>query len=141
MKFAVVVGTRPEIIKLAPVVKELQRRAIDFILIHSNQHYSRELDGIFFDELKLPKPDYNLKVGSGKHGNQTGNILLKIEPILEKEKPDHILVQGDTNTVIAAALAASKLGMCSPSVRLPLVEIKEETKKKVLEALKVAKLL
>ena len=55
MKFAVVVGTRPEIIKLAPVVKELQRRAIDFILIHSNQHYSRELDGIFFDELKLPK--------------------------------------------------------------------------------------
>ena len=64
MKFAVVVGTRPEIIKLAPVVKELQRRAIDFILIHSNQHYSRELDGIFFDELKLPKPDYNLKVGS-----------------------------------------------------------------------------
>ena len=111
MKFAVVVGTRPEIIKLAPVVKELQRRAIDFVLIHSNQHYSRELDGIFFDELKLPKPDYNLKVGSGKHGNQTGNILLKIEPILEKEKPDHILVQGDTNTVLAAALAASKLGI------------------------------
>ena len=111
MKFAVIVGTRPEIIKLAPIVKELQRREIEFILIHSNQHYSRELDGIFFEELNLPTPDYNLGVGSGMHGNQTGNILLKIEPILEKEKPDHVLVQGDTNTVLAGALAASKLGI------------------------------
>jgi len=72
---------------MAPVIRELQERSIDFILIHSNQHYSKNMDEVFFQELQLPKPKYNLNVGSGTHSNQTGNILIKIEPILEKETP------------------------------------------------------
>lgn len=111
MKIGIVVGTRPEIIKMAPVIRECQKRNIYFFIIHSNQHYSEEMDSIFFKELALPTPHYNLGVGSGLHSNQTGNILIKMEPILIAEEPDVVLVQGDTNTVLAGALAASKLGI------------------------------
>lgn len=111
MKVSLIVGTRPEIIKMAPVIRECQNRQIPYFIIHSNQHYSEEMDSIFFKELELPKPHYNLGVGSGLHSNQTGNILIKMEPILIDEKPDVVLVQGDTNTVLAGALAASKLGI------------------------------
>ncbi|XQW85372.1 non-hydrolyzing UDP-N-acetylglucosamine 2-epimerase [Thalassotalea piscium] len=111
MKIGIVVGTRPEIIKMAPVIRECQNRGIPYFIIHSNQHYSEEMDSIFFKELELPHPHYNLGVGSGLHSNQTGNILIKMEPILVDEKPDVVLVQGDTNTVLAGALAASKLGI------------------------------
>ncbi|MGB0936516.1 MAG: non-hydrolyzing UDP-N-acetylglucosamine 2-epimerase [Colwellia sp.] len=111
MKVGIVVGTRPEIIKMAPVIRECEKRNISFFIIHSNQHYSKEMDSIFFEELHLPEPHYNLGVGSGLHSNQTGNILIKMEPILIKENPDVILVQGDTNTVLAGALAASKLNI------------------------------
>ena len=111
MKIGIVVGTRPEIIKMAPVIRECQNRQIPYFIIHSNQHYSEEMDAIFFKELNLPKPHYNLGVGSGLHSNQTGNILIKMEPILIDEEPDVVLVQGDTNTVLAGALAASKLGI------------------------------
>jgi UDP-N-acetylglucosamine 2-epimerase (non-hydrolysing) len=109
MKIGIIVGTRPEIIKMAPVIRECKKRGIAHFIIHSNQHYSQEMDSIFFQELKLPAPDYNLGVGSGLHSNQTGNILIEMEPILLQEKPDVVLVQGDTNTVLAGALAASKL--------------------------------
>lgn len=111
MKVCIIVGTRPEIIKMSPVIHECIERKIDYFIIHSNQHYSPEMDEVFFEELSLPSPKYNLNVGSGKHSNQTGNILIKMEPILEDEKPDFVLVQGDTNTVIAGALAASKLNI------------------------------
>lgn len=111
MKVGIVVGTRPEIIKMAPVIRQCQEREIPYFIIHSNQHYSEEMDSIFFKELHLPQPHYNLGVGSGLHSNQTGNILIKMEPILVDEKPDVVLVQGDTNTVLAGALAASKLGI------------------------------
>ena len=111
MKIGIIVGTRPEIIKMAPVIRECEKRNIPFFIIHSNQHYSKEMDSIFFDELHLPAPHYNLGVGSGLHSNQTGNILIKMEPILLEEKPDVVLVQGDTNTVLAGALAASKLNI------------------------------
>ena len=109
MKIGIIVGTRPEIIKMAPVIRECINRNIPYFIIHSNQHYSEEMDSIFFKELELPAPDYNLGVGSGLHSNQTGNILIKMEPILIEEKPNIVLVQGDTNTVLAGALAASKL--------------------------------
>ena len=111
-KIAFVLGTRPEIIKLSPVIKELARRTDDFIIIHSNQHYSSNLDEIFFKELDLPKADYNLNVSSEKkHGAMVGKMLIKLEDILIKEKPDWVVVQGDTNTVLAGALAASKLNI------------------------------
>ena len=111
MKIGIIVGTRPEIIKMAPVIRECEERKIPYFIIHSNQHYSKEMDSIFFDELHLPAPHYNLGVGSGLHSNQTGNILIKMEPILLEEKPDVVLVQGDTNTVLAGALTASKLNI------------------------------
>ncbi|MGL1957626.1 MAG: UDP-N-acetylglucosamine 2-epimerase (non-hydrolyzing) [Colwellia sp.] len=111
MKIGIIVGTRPEIIKMAPVIRECEKRKIQYFIIHSNQHYSKEMDSIFFEELHLPAPHYNLGVGSGLHSNQTGNILIKMEPILLEEKPDVVLVQGDTNTVLAGALSASKLNI------------------------------
>ncbi len=111
MKIGIIIGTRPEIIKMAPIIRECQNRKIPFFIIHSNQHYSADMDSVFFEELKLPTPNYNLHVGSGLHSNQTGNILIKMEPILEDEKPNIVLVQGDTNTVLAGALAASKLNI------------------------------
>ena len=111
MKIGIIVGTRPEIIKMAPVIRECEKRNVPYFIIHSNQHYSKEMDSIFFEELHLPAPHYNLGVGSGLHSNQTGNILIKMEPILLQEKPDVVLVQGDTNTVLAGALAASKLNI------------------------------
>ena len=86
MKVGILVGTRPEVIKMAPVIRECLQRKQDFILIHSNQHYSESMDAIFFKELNLPAPHYNLNVGSAPHGNQIGNILIKLEPILTKEK-------------------------------------------------------
>jgi len=111
MKIGIIVGTRPEIIKMAPVIRECEKRDIPYFIIHSNQHYSKEMDSIFFEELHLPRPHYNLGVGSGLHSNQTGNILIKMEPILLEEQPDVVLVQGDTNTVLAGALSASKLNI------------------------------
>jgi UDP-N-acetylglucosamine 2-epimerase (non-hydrolysing) len=109
MKIAIILGTRPEIIKLSPIIRECERRKLDYCLIHTGQHYSYEMDRIFFDELKLPLPGYHLDVGSGSHGRQTGKMLAGIEDILAKEAPGLAYVQGDTNTVLAGALAASKL--------------------------------
>ena len=111
MKIAISLGTRPEIIKMSPIIRLLDKNGYNFILIHSGQHYSKDMDSVFFEELNLPKPDYNLNVGSSTHALQTSKILKGIEPILVSEKPDIILVQGDTNTVLASALAASKLGI------------------------------
>lgn len=108
MKIAIVLGTRPEIIKMAPVIHLLETKQIPYVVIHSNQHYSPNMDAVFFKELHLPKPAYNLGIGSADHGNQTGNMLIKIEEILLKQQPDVVLSQGDTNTVLAGILAASK---------------------------------
>jgi len=109
MKIAVVLGTRPEIIKMSPVIRECERRSVDYFVLHTGQHYSYEMDRVFFEQLELPEAKYNLDVGSGSHAEQTGTIMTGIEKILVKEKPDVVLVQGDTNTVLAGALAASKL--------------------------------
>ena len=109
MKTAVILGTRPEIIKMCPVVRELERRKADYVIIHTGQHYSFNMDKVFFEQLKLPAAKYNLEVGSSNHGEQTAKILSGIEKVLLAEKPDVVLVQGDTNTVLAGALAAAKL--------------------------------
>jgi UDP-N-acetylglucosamine 2-epimerase (non-hydrolysing) len=106
---SIVLGTRPEIIKMAPVIRACISAGIDYSVLHTGQHYSYEMDRIFFNELELPLPDYNLDVGSGTHAEQTGKILNGTEQVFLKNTPDIVLVQGDTNTVMAAALAATKL--------------------------------
>lgn len=110
MKIMTVLGTRPEIIKLSPLIPLLDRE-FEHFLVHTGQHYSIEMDAVFFDELKLDKPKYNLEVGSGRHGYQTGLMLEKLEQILLKEKPDLVLVLGDTNSTLAGALSAAKLNI------------------------------
>jgi len=106
---AIVLGTRPEIIKMSPVIGECERRGIDYFILHTGQHYSYEMDRVFFEELELPQPEYNLDAGSGTHAEQTGKIMFGVERVLKNVKPDIILVEGDTNTVMAGALAATKL--------------------------------
>lgn len=111
MKIAIILGTRPEIIKMSPIIKECKKRKINFFVLHSNQHYSANLDKIFFNELRLPNPKYNLNIGSGTHGQQISKMLLDMETVLSKEHPDIVLVQGDTNTALAGALSAAKLNI------------------------------
>ena len=111
MKISIILGTRPEIIKMSPMVKLLQRKSLDFFILHSGQHYSHNMDRVFFEQLRLPQPKYNLRVGSGTHAEETGKMMIGIEKVLLKEKPDLVLVEGDTNTVLAGALAAVKVGV------------------------------
>jgi len=109
MKIAVIVGTRPEIIKMAPVVRELENNGVNYFILHTGQHYSYNLDRVFFEQLRLKDAKYNLEIGSGSHAEQTGKILIGVGKVLEIEKPDIVLVEGDTNSVFAGALAAVKL--------------------------------
>jgi len=111
MKIAIILGTRPEIIKMSPVIRSCSDHAIDYSVIHTGQHYSYEMDRIFFRELELHDATYNLEVGSGTHGAQTARMLTGLEQILIDDPHDIVLVQGDTNTVLSGALAASKLGI------------------------------
>jgi UDP-N-acetylglucosamine 2-epimerase (non-hydrolysing) len=110
-KIAIVVGTRPEIIKMSPIIRELENRNAEFYIIHSGQHYSYELDKVFFDQLHLPKPKYKLDIGSKSPGLQTSLIIAGIEKIILKNKPNILLSQGDTNTVLGASIAARKAGI------------------------------
>jgi len=111
MKVSIVLGTRPEIIKFSPIICECERLGLEFFILHTGQHYSYNMDRVFFEQLELPEAKCNLDVGSGTHAEQTGKMLTGIESVLVKEKPDIVLVEGDTNTVLAGALAAVKLGI------------------------------
>ncbi|AGY56727.1 non-hydrolyzing UDP-N-acetylglucosamine 2-epimerase [Gloeobacter kilaueensis] len=108
MRILTVVGARPQFVKAAAVSRILRREHRE-ILVHTGQHYDHGLSQVFFDELEMAPPDYNLKVGSGSHGHQTGQMLVRIEDVLLQERPDAVLVYGDTNSTLAAALAAAKL--------------------------------
>jgi UDP-N-acetylglucosamine 2-epimerase (non-hydrolysing) len=106
----VVVGTRPEIIKMAPVIRALKKNGIPLIFVHCGQHYSHNMSQQFIEELELPKPDYEYKVKAYSQGIQTATIIARMEKLLKKTSPSLVLVEGDTNGVLATALAAVKLG-------------------------------
>jgi UDP-GlcNAc3NAcA epimerase len=110
MKIVSVVGARPQFVKAAAVSRRLRERHEE-ILVHTGQHYDYEMSGIFFDGLDIPAPDVNLAVGSGSHAAQTGGMLVGIEKVLRVERPHWLLIYGDTNSTLAGALSASKLGV------------------------------
>ncbi len=107
----IVVGTRPEIIKMAPIVLELEHKGLPFKLIHTGQHYEPSLSGVFFEELGLPRPEHRLEVGSGSHSYQTAQAMMGLEGLFSQDQEGIVLVQGDTNTTLAAGLAGVKLGL------------------------------
>ncbi len=110
-KLLTIIGARPQIIKaaaLSRVIKTTYSALIKEVIVHTGQHYDQQMSAVFFDELQIPPPDYNLQVGSGKHGEQTARMISAIEAILEAEKPDFLLLYGDTNSTLAGAIAASK---------------------------------
>ena len=109
MKGVTIVGARPQFIKAAPVSRALNARGVIEVLVHTGQHYAHNMSALFFQELNLPNPDFNLDIGSGSHGWQTGQMLQRIEEVLLKERPEWVLVYGDTNSTLAGALAAVKL--------------------------------
>ncbi len=112
-KILSVVGARPNFIKIAPLAKAFKkyRKEVKHLLCHTGQHFDQRMSEIFFEELKMPKPDFNLGVGGGSHAGQTARIMLELEKVLLQEKPDLVIVPGDVNSTLAAALVASKMGI------------------------------
>lgn len=106
-----VVGARPQFVKLAPVSRELFRRRIEHVVVHTGQHYDAEMSERVFSDFALDAPAYNLSIGSGSHAEQTGRIMIALEPVLDTICPDWVVVYGDTNSTVAAALAAVKLSL------------------------------
>src|SRR5438045_3508417 len=113
MRIAYVVGARPNFVKMAPVISAMRRRIADaaHLVIPTGQHYDRVMSESFLDELGVPEPDYMLDVGSASHAVQTARVLERLEPVLELERPDLVIVPGDVNSTLAATLVAIKLGI------------------------------
>ncbi|HWP38051.1 MAG TPA: UDP-N-acetylglucosamine 2-epimerase (non-hydrolyzing), partial [Gemmatimonadales bacterium] len=112
MRVLSVVGARPNFMKIAPLARALAaRRGVTHVLVHTGQHYDRNMSDTFFEDLGAPEPDHNLEVGSGSHAAQTAAIMQRFEPVLLAERPDVVLVYGDVNSTVAAALVAAKLGV------------------------------
>jgi UDP-N-acetylglucosamine 2-epimerase (non-hydrolysing) len=112
MKILAVVGARPNFMKIAPVMWEVQRRAgVEAYLVHTGQHYDAKMSDLFFEQLHIPRPDVDLGVGSGSHAVQTAEVMKRIEPVIAAQKPDVLMVVGDVNSTIAAALTAVKMGV------------------------------
>lgn len=110
MKLLTIVGARPQFVKLAPLVAPMEQRC-QSVLVHTGQHYDQDMSDSFFEEFGLPIPNYCLNVGSGSHGEQTGQMMQRLEPILQQERPNWVIVFGDTNSTLAGALVAAKLGI------------------------------
>lgn len=108
IKIVSIVGARPNFMKIAPLCEEFQKNGINHVLIHTGQHYDQLMSKLFFQELAIPEPDVNLNVGSGTHAQQTAEIMARLEPILEKENPSMVVVVGDVNSTMAAAITAAK---------------------------------
>src|SRR5881409_3477041 len=112
MRILSVVGARPNFMKLAPVDRELAKRPdVEHLIVHTGQHYDPEMSAAFFEELWIPAPDHHLGVGSGSHAAQTAAVMQRLEPVLTRARPDVVLVYGDVNSTLAAALVAAKLGL------------------------------
>lgn len=109
MKILTVIGARPQFIKASTISNKLRNSGINEVLIHTGQHYDSNMSDIFFEELNIPKPDYNLGIKASSHGSQTGQMLIELEKVYLDEKPDLVIVYGDTNSTLAGALCASKL--------------------------------
>src|SRR2546429_928817 len=111
MRILSVVGARPNFMKLAPVDRELVRRGVEHVIVHTGQHYDPGMSDAFFEQLWLPAPDHDLGVGSGSHAQQTGAVMQRLEPVVVEVRPDLVLTYGDVNSTVAAALVAAKLQM------------------------------
>ena len=129
-KILLIAGARPNFMKIAPIVRALQQReeAFEFRLIHTGQHYDREMSDVFFEELEIPKPDHYLDVGSGSHAEQTAKVMVRFEKVCEQEQPDLVLVVGDVNSTLACSIVAKKMnvpvahveaGLRSGDMRMP----------------------
>lgn len=106
---AIVVGTRPEIIQMSSLIRECERRALDYFILHTGQHYSYDMNMIFFEEMDLPSPTFNLQVGSGTPSGQVSRIQIGAEQVFSAEQPDLVMVAGGSNSALGTALAASHL--------------------------------
>src|ERR1700733_14119405 len=114
-KILCVAGARPNFMKIAPLMRVLrQNPAFDTKLVHTGQHYDDKLSKVFFDDLKIPRPDIELEVGSGSHAQQTAEIIKRFEPVLEKEQPQAVLVVGDVNSTIGCAIVTAKFNLKQP---------------------------
>src|SRR5215470_13659070 len=111
MRVLHVVGARPNFMKAAPLLRVLRSRGMQQVLVHTGQHYSANMSDVFFTQLAIPQPDVNLEIGSGSHAWQTAEVMARFEPVVLERQPDVVLVYGDVNSTIAAALVCSKLGI------------------------------